>query len=86
MRKGPGGLPRPPKRKVVDKHKTMMMNRDLNGLKVDYSKQVQAIIDQKKQKMFNTNLLNQIRSMKSKVDKQFLPIAHLYRTTEASRL
>ena len=42
-----------------------MLNKDLSGLKNDYSEQVQAIVDEKKQKMMNKGLENSIQFMRN---------------------
>ena len=45
----------------IDKSVKDLLNEDLSGLKNDYSEQVQAIVDEKKQKMMNKGLANSIQ-------------------------
>jgi len=68
-------LPRPGRK--IDKSVTDLLNKDLGGLKNDYSEQVQNIVDEKKQKMLNKGFADAIIAMKTRLDKEFTLVAEL---------
>ena len=68
-------LPRPPRRK--DKSVKDLLSKGLPGLKNDYSEQVQAIVDEKKQKILDRGLADKIQTMKTRLDEEFVLVSEL---------
>ena len=67
----------------IDKSVKDLLNEDLSGLKNDYSEQVQAIVDEKKQKMLNKGLLSGIQKMRTQLEKEFKMVAELMTISSA---
>lgn len=67
----------------IDQSVKELLSNDLSGLQGDYSEHVQSIVNEKKHKMQNKGLANQVQALKTQLEKDVKVVAELKTISQA---